>query len=50
MALFCLKFFLVVFLSLLIQAARIIANLLVMGSGVLGRAVVQAYRKAIESK
>ncbi|KAM0946299.1 putative mitochondrial import inner membrane translocase subunit Tim16 [Dioscorea sansibarensis] len=31
------------------MAARIIANLLVMGSGVLGRAVLQAYRKAIEN-
>lgn len=32
------------------QAARILANLLVMGSGILGRAVLQAYRKALESK
>ncbi|CAL9096247.1 unnamed protein product [Musa acuminata var. zebrina] len=31
------------------QAARILANLLVMGSGILGRAVLQAYRKALEN-
>ncbi|CAL9121872.1 unnamed protein product [Musa textilis] len=31
------------------MAARILANLLVMGSGILGRAVLQAYRKALEN-
>ncbi|KAJ0972034.1 hypothetical protein J5N97_019993 [Dioscorea zingiberensis] len=31
------------------MVAKIIANLLVMGSGVLGRAVVQAYRKALDN-
>ncbi|XP_020598263.1 mitochondrial import inner membrane translocase subunit PAM16 like 2-like, partial [Phalaenopsis equestris] len=29
-------------------AAKLIANLLIMGSGILGRAVFQAYRKALE--
>ncbi|XP_065044528.1 mitochondrial import inner membrane translocase subunit PAM16 like 2-like isoform X1 [Musa acuminata AAA Group] len=32
-----------------VAAARILANLLVMGSGILGRAVLQAYRKALEN-
>ncbi|XP_074581562.1 mitochondrial import inner membrane translocase subunit PAM16 like 2-like [Curcuma longa] len=31
------------------MAARLLANILVMGSGILGRAVLQAYRKAIEN-
>ncbi|XWS47741.1 hypothetical protein CRYUN_Cryun13aG0011000 [Craigia yunnanensis] len=30
-----------------VQAARILANLIVMGSGILGRAVFQAYRQAL---
>lgn len=32
-----------------VQAARILANLIVMGSGILGRAVFQAYRQALAS-
>lgn len=32
------------------KAAKLIANLIIMGSGILGRAVLQAYRKALESK
>lgn len=32
------------------QAARILANLIVMGGGILARAVVQAYRQALASK
>ncbi|OAY80134.1 mitochondrial import inner membrane translocase subunit PAM16 like 2-like [Ananas comosus] len=31
------------------MAAKILANLIIMGSGILGRAVFQAYRKAIEN-
>ncbi|KAI0513564.1 mitochondrial import inner membrane translocase subunit PAM16 like 2 [Dendrobium catenatum] len=31
------------------MAAKLIANLLIMGSGILGRAVLQAYRKALEN-
>lgn len=31
------------------QAAKILANLIVMGSGILVRAVVQAYRQALAS-
>ncbi|KAH7662668.1 Mitochondrial import inner membrane translocase subunit Tim16 protein [Dioscorea alata] len=31
------------------MAAKLLANLLVMGSGILGRAVFQAYRKALEN-
>ncbi|XP_072955172.1 mitochondrial import inner membrane translocase subunit PAM16 like 2-like [Typha angustifolia] len=31
------------------MAAKLLANLLIMGSGILGRAVFQAYRKAIEN-
>ncbi|XP_020251749.1 mitochondrial import inner membrane translocase subunit PAM16 like 2-like [Asparagus officinalis] len=31
------------------MAAKILANLIVMGSGILGRAVFQAYRKALEN-
>lgn len=31
------------------MAAKILANLIVMGSGILGRAVLQAYRKALEN-
>lgn len=39
------------FLKLLIcQAARLLANLLVIGGTVLGRAAVQAYRQAIVSE
>ncbi|OAY72792.1 Mitochondrial import inner membrane translocase subunit Tim16, partial [Ananas comosus] len=30
-------------------AAKLIANLIIMGSGILGRAVLQAYRKALEN-
>lgn len=32
------------------QAAKILANLIVMGGGILARAVVQAYRQALASK
>lgn len=32
------------------MAARILANLIVMGSGILARAFVQAYRQALASK
>jgi hypothetical protein len=32
------------------QAGKLIANLIVMGSGIIGRAMLQAYRKALESK
>ena len=32
------------------QAAKILANLIVMGSGILARAFVQAYRQALTSK
>lgn len=32
------------------QAAKIIANLIVMGGGILARAFVQAYRQALASK
>lgn len=32
------------------QAAKILANLIVMGGGILARAVVQAYRQALTSK
>ncbi|XP_039140520.1 mitochondrial import inner membrane translocase subunit PAM16 like 2-like [Dioscorea cayenensis subsp. rotundata] len=31
------------------MAAKLLANLIIMGSGILGRAVVQAYRKALEN-
>ncbi|XP_008784215.2 mitochondrial import inner membrane translocase subunit PAM16 like 2-like [Phoenix dactylifera] len=31
------------------MAAKILANLIIMGSGILGRAVLQAYRKALEN-
>ncbi|WOL04273.1 mitochondrial import inner membrane translocase subunit tim16-like [Canna indica] len=31
------------------MAAKIIANLIIMGSGIVGRAVLQAYRKALEN-
>ncbi|CAL9053091.1 unnamed protein product, partial [Musa banksii] len=31
------------------MAAKLIANLIIMGSGILGRAVLQAYRKALEN-
>ena len=31
------------------MAAKLIANLIIMGSGILGRAVFQAYRKALEN-
>jgi len=33
-----------------VQAARILANLILMGGGILGRAVYQAYRQALTSK
>ncbi|WVZ15553.1 hypothetical protein V8G54_013119 [Vigna mungo] len=33
--------------ALFVQAAKILANLLVMGGGILARAVVQAYRQAL---
>lgn len=36
--------------ALFVQAAKILANLLVMGGGILARAVVQAYRQALTSK
>jgi hypothetical protein len=32
------------------QAGKLIANLIVMGSGIVGRAMLQAYRKALHSK
>uniref|UniRef100_A0A452YG37 Uncharacterized protein n=1 Tax=Aegilops tauschii subsp. strangulata TaxID=200361 RepID=A0A452YG37_AEGTS len=32
------------------MAGKLIANLIVMGSGIIGRAMLQAYRKALESK
>lgn len=32
------------------QAARILANLIVMGGSIVGRAFVQAYRQALQSK
>ncbi|KMZ67479.1 Mitochondrial import inner membrane translocase subunit TIM16 [Zostera marina] len=32
------------------MASRILANLVVIGSGILGRAVFQTYRKAIQSR
>ncbi|KAJ0970489.1 hypothetical protein J5N97_023366 [Dioscorea zingiberensis] len=31
------------------MAAKLLANLIIMGSGILGRAVFQAYRKALEN-
>lgn len=34
----------------LVQAAKILANLIVMGGGILARAFVQAYRQALASK
>jgi hypothetical protein len=33
-----------------LQAGKLIANLIVMGSGIIGRAMLQAYRKALDSK
>jgi len=36
-------------LLLVVQAARLLANLIVVGSGVLARAFVQAYRQALTS-
>ena len=36
--------------ELFMQAAKILANLIVMGGGILARAVVQAYRQALTSK
>ena len=36
--------------AVLNQATKLPANLIIMGFGTLGRAVVQAYRKALESK
>lgn len=54
---FILLFFLLVVLNFLpyslilsMQAAKILANLIVMGSGILARAFVQAYRQALASK
>ncbi|TKY46586.1 import inner membrane translocase subunit tim16 protein [Spatholobus suberectus] len=32
------------------EASKILANLIVMGGGILARAVVQAYRQALASK
>lgn len=32
------------------QAGKLIANLIVMGSTIIGRAMLQAYRKALDSK
>ena len=37
-------------LGLGLQAARILANLIVMGSGIMIRAFAQAYRQALASK
>lgn len=37
-------------LLLMVQAAKLIANLIVMGSGIMARAFVQAYRQALASK
>lgn len=34
---------------LVVQASRLLANLIVVGSGVLARALVQAYRQALSS-
>ncbi|KMZ76374.1 Mitochondrial import inner membrane translocase subunit TIM16 [Zostera marina] len=31
------------------MASKILANLIVMGSGILGRAIIQAYRKALQN-
>jgi hypothetical protein len=36
-------------LLLVVQASRLLANLIVVGSGVLARALVQAYRQALSS-
>jgi len=36
--------------ELFVQAAKILANLIVMGGGILARAVVTAYRQALTSK
>lgn len=33
-----------------VQAAKILANLIVMGSSIVARALVQAYRQALQSK
>lgn len=38
------------FCHLFLQAARILANLIIMGSGIMARAFVQAYRQALASK
>lgn len=35
--------------QLLVQASRLLANLIVMGGGIMARAVVQAYRQALMS-
>ncbi|MQL82328.1 hypothetical protein Taro_014806 [Colocasia esculenta] len=32
------------------MAAKLLANLIVMGSSILGRALIQAYKKALERK
>lgn len=50
---FCSPFFCTAKLNILcvfIQAAKILANLIVMGGGILARAFVQAYRQALASK
>ncbi|KAK6255350.1 hypothetical protein QUC31_017023 [Theobroma cacao] len=50
---FCLRLFyidgIIIVISIypVMQAAKILANLIVMGSGILARAVVQAYRQAL---
>ncbi|KAJ9558857.1 hypothetical protein OSB04_013471 [Centaurea solstitialis] len=36
-------------MGLFVQAGKILANLIVMGSGILARAFVQAYRQAIQN-
>ncbi|THU74657.1 hypothetical protein C4D60_Mb04t35700 [Musa balbisiana] len=39
----------VLMINIIKNAAKLIANLIIMGSGILGRAVLQAYRKALDS-
>ena len=39
-----------VLLFFISQAGKLIANLIVMGSTIIGRAMLQAYRKALDSK
>lgn len=38
-----------IFFYFYVQAAKILANLIVMGSGILARAFVQGYRQALAS-